>query len=142
VLRSGCYLVHDHGMYAHGTPAADGVPDAPRFAAALHVWARVVSTPEPALALVDAGRRDLSHDAGLPVPLERIRDGDRLPLAGAVVDALSDQHAFVRHPGLDLRPGDLVRLGISHPCTTLDRHRALYLVDGDDRVVGVTRTNF
>lgn len=145
VLRSGCYLIHDHGLYAAGTPAAAGVAGAPRLTAALHVWARVVSAPEPGLALVDAGRRDLSHDAGLPVPLERLRDGASVDLAdaGASVSALSDQHAFVRHPdSVDVRPGDLVRLGISHPCTTLDRHRALFLVDDDDRIVGVTRTNF
>lgn len=142
VLRSGCYVVHDHGLYAGATPAAAGVADAPHLTAALHVWARVVSAPEPGLALVDAGRRDLSHDAGLPVPLRRVRAGAVTELTGARVDALSDQHAFVRHPGLDVEPGDLVQLGISHPCTTLDRHRALFLVDDADRVVGVTRTNF
>ena len=40
-----------------------------RFEPALEVWARVVSRPEPGLVLLDAGRRDVSHDAGLPVPL-------------------------------------------------------------------------
>jgi D-serine dehydratase len=144
VLRSGCYLVHDNGLYATGTPSANGVVDAPRFEAALHVWAQVISAPEPGLVLLDAGRRDLSHDAGLPVPLQRRRGADVLDLAagGAVVEALSDQHTFVRHPSLDLRTGDLVRLGISHPCTTLDRHHAVYLVDESDVVVGVTLTNF
>ncbi len=55
VLRSGCYLVHDHGIYGTGTPSATGVRDAPTFRAALTVWARVVSCPEPGLALLDAG---------------------------------------------------------------------------------------
>lgn len=143
VLRSGCYLLHDHGLYATATPAAVGVAGAPRFSAALTVWSRVVSAPEPGLALVDAGRRDLSHDAGLPVPLRAVRGGVVTELDGARVTALSDQHASVASgPSTDLRCGDLVQLGISHPCTTLDRHRALFLVDESDQVIGVVETGF
>jgi D-serine dehydratase len=145
VLRSGCYLIHDHGLYAVGTPAAAGIADAPRFEAALSVWARVVSNPEPGLALADAGRRDLSHDAGLPVPLERVRGPERLSLGvtDAHVSALSDQHTFIRFsPQLDIVTGDLIRLGISHPCTTLDRHRAVFLLDDADHVTGVVETEF
>jgi D-serine deaminase-like pyridoxal phosphate-dependent protein len=145
VLRSGCYLVHDNGRYAVGTPAASGIEDAPVLTAALSVWARVISTPESGLALLDAGRRDLSHDAGLPVPLESVRDGvsTELSRAGATVVALSDQHAFMRSPApVEVRVGDLVRLGISHPCTTLDRHRGIFLTDAADRIVGAIRTNF
>ena len=101
--------------------------------------------PEPGLALADAGRRDLSYDAGMPVPLERIRGAERLDLsvAGAHVSALSDQHTFVRFaPEVDVVTGDLIRLGISHPCTTLDRHRAVFLLDDDDHVTGVVATEF
>jgi D-serine deaminase-like pyridoxal phosphate-dependent protein len=148
VLRSGCYLFHDHGLYAAGTPAAAGVAGAPELRPALTVWARVVSRPEPGLALVDAGRRDLSHDAGLPVPLSAHRPGGHgvgldLVDAGASVSGLSDQHAFVQLPAaVDVRVGDLVRLGISHPCTTLDRWPVLLLVDADHAVVGAVRTQF
>ncbi|MGH3510305.1 MAG: alanine racemase [Nocardioidaceae bacterium] len=143
VLRSGCYLIHDHGIYATGTPARHGVVDAPRLVPALSVWARVVSHPEDGLALLDAGRRDLSHDAGLPVPLERWRDGEPLSLTDTRVTALSDQHAFMTWSGeLDLVEGDLVRLGISHPCTTLDRWRLLFLVDDSYGVHGAVTTAF
>ncbi len=149
VIRSGCYLIHDHGLYARGTPRAVGVIGAPAFEAALAVWARVVSMPEQGYAFLDAGRRDLSHDAGLPVPLERCRGDDRLDLAGgpafrgAVITALSDQHASLEFPpGIDIRIGDLVKLGVSHPCTTLDRWRMLLLTDDDDAVVGLVTTEF
>ncbi|HTE59324.1 MAG TPA: hypothetical protein VK631_03180, partial [Solirubrobacteraceae bacterium] len=120
VLRSGCYLVHDHGIYGRGTPLATGVRDAPAFEAALTVWARVISCPEPGLALLDAGRRDVSFDAGFPLPLERWRDGERLDVSEAArIDALGDQHAFLRFERhVDIALGDLVRLGVSHPCTT------------------------
>lgn len=144
VLRSGCYLVHDHGIYGNGTPSAAGVRDAPTFRAALNVWARVISCPEPGLALLDAGRRDVSFDAGFPIPLQRVRDGDRLDLEHAArIDALGDQHAFLRFERhVDIAPGDLVRLGISHPCTTFDRWDLMLVVDDADQVVGTIRTDF
>jgi D-serine dehydratase len=144
VLRSGCYLVHDHGIYGKGTPSATGVRDAPTFRAALNVWARVLSCPEPGLALLDAGRRDVSFDAGFPIPLERSRGGDRIDLEHAArIDALGDQHAFLRFERhVDIAPGDLVRLGISHPCTTFDRWDLMLVVDEDDLVVGTIRTDF
>ena len=34
----------------------------------MHAWARVVSPPEPGLALFDAGKRDVPFDEGLPEP--------------------------------------------------------------------------
>jgi D-serine dehydratase len=144
VLRSGCYLVHDHGIYGTGSPSATGVRDAPTFRAALNVWARVVSCPEPGLALLDAGRRDVSFDAGFPIPLERARGDERLDLEHAArVDALGDQHAFLRFERhVDIAPGDLVRLGISHPCTTFDRWDLMLVVDEDDTVIGTIRTDF
>lgn len=144
VLRSGCYLIHDHGLYERGTPASAGVTGAPEFEAALAVWARVVSRPEPGRALLDAGRRDLSFDSGFPVALKRCRGADRLDISRiAVVSALSDQHTFVDFPDdADIRIGDLVKLGISHPCTTLDRWRMILLTDDDDTVTGLVTTGF
>ena len=144
VLRSGCYVTHDHGMYARSAPTTTEGEGLPRFRPALEVWARVVSRPEPGLALVDAGRRDLSHDAGLPRPLAARRpDGSEVALGAAAVAGLSDQHANVSlPPGSDLAVGDLVGLGISHPCTTFDRWPLLLRVDDHDDVVGVVRTYF
>ncbi len=147
VLRSGCYLIHDHGLYAAATPARDADWALPRFAPALEVWSRVVSRPEPELALLDAGRRDLSFDAGLPVALRWSRLGSSGQIRGfagpTAVEALSDQHTFLRLPGGDeLAVGDLVALGISHPCTTLDRWRVLLLVDGRYDVTGGVHTTF
>jgi len=144
VLRSGCYVTHDSGLYARTGPSTrDGWELAP-FVAALEVWTRVVSRPEPGLALLNAGRRDLSHDAGLPRPLAaRTPHGDDVDVRGATVSALADQHAFLRiDPVSPLAVGDLVGLGISHPCTTLDRWPLLLLVDDDYTVTGGARTYF
>ena len=144
VLRSGGYLFHDHGIYQGATPAARGVAGAPEFRPALELWAQVVSRPEPGLALLSAGRRDAGFDAGLPVPLRaRRRDGGAVGLAGAEVTGLNDQHAYLRlDPGTALAPGDLVCLGISHPCTTLDKWRVIPVLDEQDRVIDTVHTFF
>jgi D-serine deaminase-like pyridoxal phosphate-dependent protein len=144
VLRSGGYLFHDHGVYQASTPAARGVAGAPVFRPALELWAQVVSRPEPELALLSAGRRDVGFDAGLPVPLRaRHRDGSTPRLAGAKVTGLNDQHAYLRlDPETALAPGDVVCLGISHPCTTLDKWRLIAVLDDEDNVIDTVHTFF
>jgi D-serine deaminase-like pyridoxal phosphate-dependent protein len=144
VLRSGGYLFHDHGIYQASTPAARGVAGAPVFRPALELWAQVVSRPEPELALLSAGRRDVGFDAGLPVPLRaRRRDGEAARLADAKVTGLNDQHAYLRlDPGTALAPGDVVCLGISHPCTTLDKWRLIAVLDDEDNVIDTVHTFF
>jgi D-serine deaminase-like pyridoxal phosphate-dependent protein len=144
VLRSGGYLFHDHGAYQAATPAARGVAGAPVLRPALELWAQVLSRPEPGLALLSAGRRDAGFDAGLPVPLRaRRRDGAAAALAGAKVTGLNDQHAYLRvDPDTALAPGDLVCLGISHPCTTLDKWRVIPVLDEEDRFIDVVHTFF
>lgn len=144
VLRSGCYVTHDQGLYAAGSPAATAGWELPDFLPALEVWAQVISRPEPGLALLNAGRRDVSHDAGLPVPLAaHSADGSRIDISDSTITALSDQHAFLKiRTDSRLAVGDLVGLGVSHPCTTLDRWRLLLLVTDDYRVVGSVRTYF
>ena len=144
VLRSGGYLFHDHGVYQASTPAARGVAGAPVLRPALELWAQVVSRPEPELALLSAGRRDVGFDAGMPVPLRaRSRDGGAAQLAGAAVTGLNDQHAYLRlDPGTALAPGDLVCLGISHPCTTLDKWRLIAVLDDEDNVIDTVHTFF
>jgi len=151
VLRSGAYITHDHGRYAATGPgsrpgtAAPGSAPVPEFAPALELWTSVLSVPEPGLAIANAGRRDVSHDQGMPVPL-RIRPpgaGGYRAATGMRVTRLDDQHAYVRipEPG-DLAPGDLLALGITHPCTTFDKSRVIPVVDEDDRVVDAVHTFF
>ncbi len=142
VLRSGCYLTHDHGEYA--TIGPDARQRGPELIPALELWAPVLSCPEPGLALACAGRRDVSFDKGLPVPL-RVRrpDGELLPADQMTVTRLDDQHAYLRLPaGAELAPGDLVCLGISHPCTTFDKWRVIPVVDDDYRVIDAVHTFF
>jgi D-serine deaminase-like pyridoxal phosphate-dependent protein len=159
ILRSGAYLTHDHGLYAAVSPAARGSVPAPGLRPALELWAQVLSRPEPGLALLGAGRRDAGFDSGLPVPLRAVRrtpagselsrsklSGNELTgseLTGSELTRLNDQHAYLRlGPDSGLAPGDLVSLGISHPCTTLDKWRVIPVVNDDDRVTDMVHAFF
>ncbi len=132
ILRSGVYIVHDDGYYAERLEAADS--SFPRFESALHAWARVLSVPEEGLALIDAGRRDLPYDQDLPVVLSVYRGNEELTTPPMAVRGLNDQHGFVEVPaGVELRVGDVVRLGLSHPCSAFDRWAEIPVVDGQAR---------
>ncbi|MFF2371053.1 hypothetical protein [Agromyces sp. NPDC058110] len=161
ILRSGASLLHDHGFYRGISPLDDLLEPAMRG------YARVVSHPEPGLALLDGGKRDLPYDEGLPVPLgvaptlraaalgaahlsdgaESGGDGARA-LPAASVTALNDQHAYLRADDegahLPVAIGDVVALGLSHPCTAFDKRRWLPVVEraGSDVVVDLVRTFF
>ncbi len=66
------------------------------------------------------------------------------PLDGARITALNDQHAYLRDSSAE--EGDVVRLGLSHPCTALDKWTMIPVVDDADarrpRVVDYVRTFF
>lgn len=155
MLRSGAIFFSDHGIYARALAAIDQrnlfkIAGEPRSAAegfrpALRLWAEVLSRPEPALAIAGFGMRDVSFDQDLPTLLSVHRDGSELNglVAGIAVEKLNDQHAFLRLPmGTDLRVGDVLCLGISHPCTCLDRWRVVFGIDETGTVVRALRTHF
>jgi D-serine deaminase-like pyridoxal phosphate-dependent protein len=142
LVRSGCYLSHDHLSYERSSPLrGDADPDPLR--PALTCLARVLSSPEPGRSLLGVGKRDVAFDIDLPVPLHRQRDGEAAPLRGrASVVELNDHHGFVDHePGL-LAVGDVVELGLSHPCTVFDKWSLIPLVDARGQVVDAIRTVF
>ncbi|OLT17682.1 amino acid deaminase [Actinomadura sp. CNU-125] len=142
VLRSGAYVVHDDGFYRGISPFVRGTSGA-RLRSAMHGWTRVVSRPEPALALVDTGKRDVPFDDGLPVP-QLVRGKGAAPVDGARITAVNDQHGYLRDASVEV--GDVVRLGLSHPCTALDKWTLIPVVDDADadrpRVVDFVRTWF
>lgn len=135
LLRSGCSVIHDHGLYAD---SARG----PAVRPALRVWSRVLSVPEPGWAIIDAGRRDLTAEPPARVLSVRRTADDRPRPVDLVLDHHNDQHGYVRFAAENLRVGEILELGISHPCLTLDRWTHVPLVDADLRVVGAIRTCF
>ena len=144
VVRSGCYLTHDDGLYDEHSPLGSRAPGRERLRPALEAWGAVLSRPEPELALVGMGKRDVPYDAGLPVPLKsRGRDGLRNVRGAMDVVDLNDQHAYVRlHAADPLAVGDLIGCGISHPCTAFDKWRLIPVVDDGYRVIDAVHTFF
>ena len=141
ILRSGAYLTYDHGFYGTVSPAGRGAADAPQLRPALELWAQVLSRPEPGLALLGAGRRDVGFDKGWPTPLRVL--GSAESTEGWTVTDLNDQHAYLKlDAGAALGPGDVVGLGISHPCTTLDKWRILPVLNDDDLVIDIVHGFF
>jgi D-serine dehydratase len=145
VLRSGCYLTHDAAHYKEVTPFGSRLAGTDPLAEALEVWGVVLSTPEPGLALVGFGKRDVPYDHDLPVP-RYLKRGDEAPREfahEASIFATNDQHGYLRLGGAeDLRVGDLVGCGISHPCTAFDKWRLIPLVDDGYRVIDAVMTYF
>lgn len=138
VLRPGSYVVHDHGIYKEAQCCVlDRRQDLNEgLQPALEVWAHVQSMPEPGFAVIALGKRDVAFDAGMPNPIKRYTPGV-VPAVGddvsaCRVTAVMDQHAFMTvAPGCELKVGDIVSFGTSHPCLTFDKWRVGCLV-GDD----------
>ena len=150
LLRSGCYVTHDQGHYQRLVHTANqrlGCSDEHGLRAALEVWALVQSLPEPGLAILAVGKRDISHDLGMPVPLATCARASRdcVPTPeGWAIHKLNDQHAYLHLTSQTrgLQVGDRVCLGISHPCTTFDKWRWMPIVDEGYTVVDAIVTCF
>jgi D-serine deaminase-like pyridoxal phosphate-dependent protein len=115
-------------LYRRTSPLRDALRPA------LSVWSRVLSCPEPGLALVGMGRRDVSFDQDLPVPYG---------MPASRIARLNDQHAYLELGGDDrVEVGQWLQFGISHPCTVFDKWQMIPMVDVDGRVVDLIRTFF
>lgn len=149
VLRPGSYVAHDHGIYKDAQCGVQkrrqGIGEGLR--PALEVWAHVQSLPEPGKAVIALGKRDVAHDAGLPIPLVLYAaDGEEtngVDVSACSVTAVMDQHAFLSvAPGCHLHIGDIIAFGTSHPCLTFDKWRVGLLVDEQLNVVEAMPTVF
>ncbi|MEU5811416.1 alanine racemase [Streptomyces sp. NPDC047718] len=144
LLRSGAYVSHDHGWYTRLTPF-NRVPQEGGLRPAFRLWTQVVSRPSPTQAFVNAGKRDVAYDLGLPVA-ELVRDaltGEERPAAGVRVVKLSDQHAWLETDSADaVEVGDWVALGMSHPCTIFEKWPLIPVVQADGTVTEFVRTFF
>ncbi|MDP9914351.1 D-serine dehydratase, partial [Variovorax boronicumulans] len=152
LLRSGCYVTHDHGFYKRMVNVVDerlGCECGEGLTPAMEVWANVQSRPEPGLAILSVGKRDISFDLSMPVPIARAARGALQPQgvpAGWKITALNDQHAYLRWDESEEadapKVGDRVGLGISHPCTTFDKWHWMPVVENDYRVSDAVAMHF
>jgi len=125
IVRSGVYQLHDDGLYNSVSPLRELRP-------ALNAFTRVLSTPETGFALLDGGRRDFPYDEGLPTT------------EFGTITKLNDQHAYLQSSTVSV--GDVIRVGISHPCTAFDKWRLIPMVrdatEPDPLVIDLVRTWF
>ncbi|MGO4332758.1 MULTISPECIES: amino acid deaminase [unclassified Cupriavidus] len=151
VLRPGCYLTHDVGIYRAAqqrilasNPVAQKMREG--LLPALQLWAYVQSIPEPDRAIIGMGKRDAAFDAGMPIPAQVYRPGTAAPAAVPAhweVTGMMDQHAYLQiRAGDDIKVGDMVAFDISHPCLTFDKWRHIPVLDGSLRVTDIVQTFF
>ncbi|WP_159668967.1 alanine racemase [Streptomyces mexicanus] len=142
LLRSGAYVSHDDGHYREITPF-NRVPQEGALEPAFRLWAQVVSRPTAEQAFANAGKRDAAYDLHLPFAQVVRRDGAERPATGVTVTGLSDQHAWLATTAeADLRVGDWIGLGLSHPCTSFDKWQLIPVAQADGTVVDYVRTFF
>lgn len=127
VLRSGSLFFSDDGPYdrAFADMAGRGLDIGDRIGPTLSIWAEILSRPERGLAIAGFGHREAPNDLGLPVIKNVFRNGVLLKLNSTVeVARLNDHHAFLSGSAIEqIEVGDVVEVGICHPCTTLQRWR-------------------
>ena len=151
VIRPGCYLIHDTGIYQK---AQEQLRERSKRAceisgdliSSLEIWAYVQSVPEPGMAIIGFGKRDAAFDAGLPTPECHFRPGWQRTLRvnkDWQLTKMMDQHAMLSLPlDSDIQPGDIMSFSTSHPCLTLDKWRTLAIVDDQYNVIELIETQF
>ena len=151
LIRPGCYLSHDSGIYDQfqkNLVARDEIAASidSSLESAIEVLTYVQSIPEPGLAILTMGKRDVSFDSGLPVPVKRYcpksKELSELNDDWALTD-LNDQHAFMKFPkDLCLSVGEIIISQVSHPCLTFDKWQEIALIDDNYNVLKMIKTHF
>ncbi|GGD59939.1 amino acid deaminase [Lacimicrobium alkaliphilum] len=151
LIRPGCYLIHDTGIYEdaqaavmnRSTLACDLGGD---LINSLQLWAYVQSIPEPGMAIIGLGKRDVAFDAGLPVPQWFAHPGQQAAQKASAswkVSKIMDQHAMMDFDSdAKLQVGDIVGFSTSHPCLTMDKWKYIAVVDDNLCVHRLIKTEF
>lgn len=125
--RSGTYVFNDANQVTVGSADLSGC--------ALTVVARVVSTPRPGEAIIDAGSKSMSSDG----PTSGAGFGRVLAGDGGYADVsfhrANEEHGFLRGPGVKrVQVGEMVSILPNHACATVNMwSRALAV--GEDGAV-------
>ncbi|AUJ72289.1 alanine racemase [Pseudoalteromonas sp. NC201] len=151
VIRPGCYLIHDTGIYQDAQQAVLSRSNlacdlGESLVSSLSIWAYVLSTPEPGVAIIGMGKRDVAFDAGMPTPelIYSPPSKQLCSLGGAVkVEKIMDQHAMVSIAfGCEVQVGDMICFSTSHPCLTFDKWRQIGVVERDWVITQTISTYF
>jgi len=120
-IRPGVYVYYDHMQVRRGVvPAED---------CALTILTTVISRPDDATAILDAGTKSFSGDMA--------PDGSRFGLVqqdpAVLFDWANEEHGHLDLRDAALRPrvGDKLRVVPWHACACVNMHDALYAVRGE-----------
>ncbi|CAI1053707.1 amino acid deaminase [Serratia quinivorans] len=150
VIRPGCYITHDRGIYQDAQNAVLARDSyacdlAGELTSALELVALVQSVPEPGRVIVNFGKRDAAFDAGLPQPIAHYRNGVRQQSGTQhlMTHGIMDQHAMLSCPAeFPVQVGDILVFATSHPCLTFDKWKTLFLIDDNYNVIETIETFF
>ncbi|QGH60830.1 amino acid deaminase [Serratia proteamaculans] len=150
VIRPGCYITHDRGIYQDAQNAVLARDSyacdlAGELTSALELVALVQSVPEPGRVIVNFGKRDVAFDAGLPQPIAHYRNGVRQQSGTQhlMTHGIMDQHAMLSCPAeFPVQVGDILVFATSHPCLTFDKWKTLFLIDDNYNVIETIETFF
>ncbi|CAF0865029.1 unnamed protein product [Rotaria sordida] len=154
ILRSGCYLTLDRGIYHRAQTCilerSSIVRDISKNDAlrpALQIWAYVQSIPETNQAIIGFGNRDAAFDKYYPIPVLHYRSEWSKPIEikhdKYQITKMMDQHAFMTCPSdHNLIVGDIIVFDISHPCLTIDKWRKILLISNNYTVIDILDTYF
>jgi D-serine dehydratase len=154
ILRPGCYLSHDVGIYHQAqtrileqNSIAQDISTDGALQPALQIWAYIQSIPEINRAIIAFGKRDAAFDSGYPTPTLHYRSEWSKPIeinnSEYQITNMMDQHAFMSCPSdHNLRVGDIIVFNISHPCLTFDKWRKILLINNDYTVIDILDTYF
>jgi D-serine dehydratase len=150
VIRPGCYITHDRGIYQDAQNAVLARDSyacdlAGELTSALELVALVQSVPEPGRVIVNFGKRDAAFDAGLPQPIAHYRNGVRQQsdTKHLMTHGIMDQHAMLSCPAeFPVQVGDILVFATSHPCLTFDKWKTLFLIDDNYNVIETIETFF
>jgi D-serine dehydratase len=150
VIRPGCYITHDQGIYKDAQNAVLARDSyacdlAGELTSALELVALVQSVPEPGRVIVNFGKRDAAFDAGLPQPIAHYRNGvhQQSDTQHLMTHGIMDQHAMLSCPAeFPVQVGDILVFATSHPCLTFDKWKTLFLIDDNYNVIETIETFF
>jgi D-serine deaminase-like pyridoxal phosphate-dependent protein len=114
-VEAGSYILMDAKYREIGLP----------FRCALTLLAAVISVPTPRRAVIDAGKKVITTEFGLP---------EILSSEGVRLVSLHEEHGIleVNPERTEIQIGDKVELVPSHVCTTVNLHDWYYAIRGHD----------
>ena len=157
VIRPGSYIAYGDGYYTSALNKIDNrkkiiiknktVKASSLFKPALELWSFVISQQDKGKAVLNFGKRDVSFDLGLPIPLAIYRNRKLFKkidnTKNIKIYKLNDQHAFIKfNSKFNLKVGDLLKFGVSHPCITIDNWNTLYMIDNRNIITEAVKTIF